>query len=340
MSHEYWMHRCLELAGKGAGLTSPNPMVGCLIVHENKIIGEGYHFKAGLAHAEVIAIQQVKNKSLLPYSTLYVTLEPCVHFGKTPPCTNLIIEKKIPRVVIGAIDTNSKVAGKGVEKLQQNGVEVTINILQQECLALNKHFYQVHNHQKPYIYLKFAKSKFNKIGALNGKSIPLTNIFTNQITHNLRAQVDAILVGKNTFINDKPQLTCRWIKGKNPKKIVFTRGKNWDWITSDIQDWIVVSNFPAPAHLKLNNIVVSEKNWKEELAKNLLLLNIQSVLIEGGKEILELFLQNEFYNEIWEFSTSNELNYGVDAPNLPINLILQNSDFSHKDSLRILTPQP
>jgi diaminohydroxyphosphoribosylaminopyrimidine deaminase/5-amino-6-(5-phosphoribosylamino)uracil reductase len=340
MSHEYWMYRCLELAGKGAGLTSPNPMVGCVIVYDDKIIGEGYHFKAGLAHAEVIAIQQVKNQSLLPYSTLYVTLEPCVHFGKTPPCTNLIIEKKIPKVVIGAIDTHSKVAGKGVEKLQQNGVEVTINILQQECLALNKHFYEVHNNQKPYIYLKFAKSKFNKMGTLNGKSIPLSNIFTNQITHNLRTQVDAILVGKKTFINDNPQLNCRWIKGKNPKKIVFTSGKNWDWITPIVKDWIIVSYSPAPTHLVLNNIVISEKNWTKELAKNLLSLNIQSVLIEGGKEILELFLNNEYYNEIWEISSPNELNYGVDAPNLPYDLKLFKSIESHNDIISILTPQP
>lgn len=338
MNHEFWMQRCLELAGKAAGLTSPNPMVGCVIVHEDKIIGEGYHFKAGLAHAEVIAIQQVKNQALLPYSTLYVSLEPCVHFGKTPPCTNLIIEKKIPKVVIGAIDTHSKVAGKGVEKLQQNGVEVTINILQQECLALNKHFYEVHNHQKPYIYLKFAQSKFGKIGKLEGKSIALSNTFTNQLTHNLRAQVDAILVGKNTFINDHPQLTCRWITGKNPKKILFTKGENWDWIlpTTELNDWIIVSYSPAPSHLQLNNIVISSQNWKAELSQNLLNLNIQSVLIEGGKQILEHFINEEFYNEIWRINTPNELNTGIDAPKIPSHLKIQQSIQSHQDTIEIL----
>jgi diaminohydroxyphosphoribosylaminopyrimidine deaminase/5-amino-6-(5-phosphoribosylamino)uracil reductase len=336
MNHEYWMQRCLELASKGAGLTSPNPMVGCVIVHEDKILGEGFHFKAGLPHAEVIAIQQVKKKELLPYSTLYVTLEPCVHFGKTPPCTNLIIEKKIPKVVIGAIDTNNKVAGKGVEKLQQHGIDVTVNILKEECLDLNKHFYEVHNHQKPYIYLKFAQSKFGKIGTLEGKSIALSNSFTNQITHNLRTQVDAILIGKRTYLNDNPQLTCRWIKGKNPKKIVFTTGVNWDWVTPTLQDWIVVSYSPAPSSLNLNNIVISSKNWKKELSEQLINYNIQSVLIEGGKEILDLFIQEEFYNEIWQINTPNELKNGIDAPLISNNVNVAQTIQSYTDTILII----
>ena len=322
MSHDYWMNRCLELAAKGAGLTSPNPMVGCVIVYNNQVIGEGYHFKAGLAHAEVLAIQQVKNQDLLPYSTLYVNLEPCVHFGKTPPCTNLIMEKKIPKVVIGALDTHSKVAGKGVEKLKENGVEVITNILTKECLTLNKHFYEVHNQKKPYIYLKYAQSKFGKIGKLNGKSIPLTNVFTNQIMHQLRYEIDAILIGKNTYVNDHPQLNCRWITSNNPKKIIFTSGENWDWITPEIKlnNWIIFSYKPSPENLNLKNFVISPQNWQKDFSNICIQLDIQSILVEGGEKILNSFISTEFYNEIWQIQTPNELNEGVDGPKLPENL--------------------
>lgn len=313
--HEKWMKRCLQLAKNGAGLVSPNPLVGCVIVHNNKIIGEGYHHKFGDDHAEVVAIKQVKDLSLLPHSTLYVNLEPCAHFGKTPPCCNLIATKKIKNVVIGAVDSNKLVGGKGIEYLKNNGVNITTNILAEECILLNKHFYSVHSNNRPYIYLKHAESADGKIGMLEGKSTPISNSFSNQITHQLRNDVDAILVGKTTLSNDHPSLTTRNITGSNCKKFILTNGGDMQWAENlDLSDWTIVT------FGKISNqydfIQLDHNNWKKTLSQELISRGINAVLIEGGKATLDFFIRENFFDEYWKIISNKNIYTGVDAPKI------------------------
>ena len=210
-----YMQRCLSLARKAIGYTYPNPLVGSVIVHEGKIIGEGWHAKAGEPHAEVNAIASVKDEKLLKESTLYVNLEPCAHFGKTPPCADLIIEKEIPKIVIGCVDINSKVAGKGIERLRQAGREVMVGVLEAECQALNARFFTFHAQQRPYIILKWAQTRDGFIAPLQQeqqKPVWISNAFSQQLTHLWRAQEGAILVGKHTVEKDNPSLTTRhWL---------------------------------------------------------------------------------------------------------------------------------
>jgi diaminohydroxyphosphoribosylaminopyrimidine deaminase/5-amino-6-(5-phosphoribosylamino)uracil reductase len=197
------MQRCIQLAKNGLGTTYPNPLVGSVIVHEGKIIGEGWHQKAGAPHAEANAINSVKNKILLPQSTIYVSLEPCSHFGKTPPCSDLIIQYKIPKVVIGTVDPNEKVAGKGIEKLKSAGVEVTVGLLEKKCVALNKRFFAYHNRQRPYIILKWAESADGFLAPeqkSEKKPVWITNPYSRQLVHKWRTEEEAILVGTTTVL--------------------------------------------------------------------------------------------------------------------------------------------
>ena len=218
------MQKCLELAKQGLSHVSPNPMVGCVIVYNNKIIGKGLHEKYGEPHAEVNAIASVKNKNLLKKSTLYVNLEPCCHYGKTPPCTSLIIKHKIPKVVIGCIDSFSKVSGKGIEKMQNAGIKVKLGILENECKLLNKRFFTFNEKKRPYIILKWAKSKDGFIAPNNQKEpFWMTSLESKKLTHIWRAEEDAILIGRITAQKDDPSLTVREIKGKNPVRIVIDK---------------------------------------------------------------------------------------------------------------------
>jgi diaminohydroxyphosphoribosylaminopyrimidine deaminase/5-amino-6-(5-phosphoribosylamino)uracil reductase len=226
---EKYMLRCLELAKDGFGNVAPNPMVGCVIVCEGKIIGEGYHQEYGKAHAEVNAIHSVRDKSLLQKSTLYVNLEPCAHFGKTPPCANLIVEHNIPRVVIGCVDSYSEVSGKGIEKLRNAGIEVTVGILENESLELNKRFFTFHNKKRPYVILKWAETQdgFIDVDRPLDKSRDttadnwITSPLSKQLVHKWRSEEAAIMVGTTTVLNDNPQLNVREWKGKNPTRIVI-----------------------------------------------------------------------------------------------------------------------
>ena len=215
------MQRCLQLALKGLGNVSPNPMVGCVIVHENKIIGEGYHQKYGEAHAEVNAINAVEDKSLLKSSTLYVSLEPCNHFGKTPPCSDFILKYEIPKVIIGIQDPFEKVNGSGIKKLVDARIKVTTGILEKECREINKRFFTFHQQKRPYIILKWAQSKDGFIGIKN-KSVRISNELTRVINDTWRTQEDAIIIGGETARTDNPHLTVRSIEGRNPKRIVIS----------------------------------------------------------------------------------------------------------------------
>ena len=225
---EVFMQRCLELAGNGLGYVAPNPMVGAVVVHKGEVIGEGYHRQFGQAHAEVNAIQAVKDSSLLEESTLYVNLEPCVHTGKTPPCTDLILAKKIPSVVIGTPDPNPLVQGKGIEKLIKSGIQVTTGIIEDACRDLNKRFFTFHKLKRPYIILKWAQTKdgFIDIKRKAGESIGvnwITSPLSRDLVHKWRSEEQGIMAGTHTVIMDNPHLNVRHWNGKNPVRIVLDR---------------------------------------------------------------------------------------------------------------------
>ncbi len=228
IEHEKYIKRCLELAEKGMGNVSPNPMVGAVIVHKDRIIGEGYHRKFGEAHAEVNAINSVENKDLLKESTIYVSLEPCAHIGKTPACADLIIKMQIPKVVVGSIDPYSKVDGKGIKKLEAASVSVVSGVMEEECAFLNRRFYTFHTKNRPYIILKWAQTADGFIDHFrepeaNIKPAWITNEYCKALVHKWRTEEDAILTGKNTVILDNPQLTARNWYGKNPVRVCFDK---------------------------------------------------------------------------------------------------------------------
>jgi len=222
--HEKYISRCIALAKNGLGTTYPNPMVGSVIVYDGKIIGEGWHKKAGEPHAEVNAINSVQDKSLLKKATIYVSLEPCSHFGKTPPCCDLIIKNKIPNVVIGTVDPNIKVAGNGIKKLIEAGIHVTIGVLEDECNELNKRFFTFHQKKRPYIILKWSESQDGYIAPLEKsekKPVWITNIYSRQLVHKWRTEEQAILVGTQTVIDDNPKLNARDWEGNDPVRLVL-----------------------------------------------------------------------------------------------------------------------
>lgn len=220
---EFFLAKCLALARRGAGKVSPNPMVGCVIVHNGKVIGKGWHKRYGEAHAEVNAICSVKDPSLLSQSTLYVNLEPCSHFGKTPPCADLIIEKKIPRVVIGCADPNRKVAGKGIKKLKEAGVAVRVGVLREESEQLNEAFLKAHRRHLPFVALKFAQSLDGRIATKTKDSKWITSESARAYAHLLRTHYDAVMIGSRTALADNPALTVRLVEGRNPKRILIDR---------------------------------------------------------------------------------------------------------------------
>ncbi|MBO6080914.1 MAG: bifunctional diaminohydroxyphosphoribosylaminopyrimidine deaminase/5-amino-6-(5-phosphoribosylamino)uracil reductase RibD [Bacteroidales bacterium] len=299
MSDELYMQRCLQLAALGLGKTSPNPMVGAVIVHNGQIIGEGYHHLYGQAHAEVNAINSVKNKELLKESTIYVNLEPCSHFGKTPPCADAIIRYGIPKVVIGSIDYHDKVNGNGVRKLREAGVEVVENVCEADCEELNKRFFTFHQQHRPYIILKWAQTRdgFMDIDRNGSETISywITNPALKVLTHKWRSEEDAILVGYNTMRNDRPQLTTREYPGKDPQRFVMQRGTD------------VIADLPYTP--------LSEK--AEEAIQQLYNLKIQSVIIEGGKKTLEKFLEIGLWDEARILVGNQTWGKGLKAPKIP-----------------------
>lgn len=299
MSDELYMQRCLQLAALGLGKTSPNPMVGAVIVHNGKIIGEGYHHQCGQAHAEVNAINSVKDKELLKESTLFVNLEPCSHFGKTPPCADAIIRYGIPKVVIGSIDYHDKVNGNGVRKLREAGVEVVENVCEADCEELNKRFFTFHQQHRPYIILKWAQTRdrFMDIDRNGSETISywITNPALKVLTHKWRSEEDAILVGYNTMRNDRPQLTTREYPGKDPQRFVMQRGTD------------VIADLPYTP--------LSEK--AEEAIQQLYNLKIQSVIIEGGKKTLEKFLEIGLWDEARILVGNQCWGKGLKAPKIP-----------------------
>lgn len=325
--HEQFMRRCLQLAEQGLGNVSPNPMVGSVIVHQGKIIGEGYHREYGNSHAEVEAIASVKDQKLLENSTLYVNLEPCAHHGKTPPCADLIIEKKIPHVVIGTLDPNELVAGKGVERLRSNGLEVVTNVLQEECRYMNRRFFTFHQKKRPYIILKWAQTRDGFIDKIREgkKGINwITGLEAQRLSHVWRSQESAILVGKNTVINDNPSLTVRNIKGKNPVRIVLDSLASledsyqvFDDSAKTIMYNTIGSEMVTDTYEKVK--LTNQMNTLDEIVFDLHRRNIQSLIVEGGAFTLQAFINLGFWDEARVFTGDAEFENGLKAPHFGSN---------------------
>ena len=322
-SEELYMQRCLELAKNGFGNVAPNPMVGCVIVHNGKIIGEGYHRKYGEAHAEVNAINSVKDQSLLTESTLYVNLEPCAHFGKTPPCSNLIIEKKIPKVVIGCIDSFSAVAGKGIEKMQKAGIEVKVGVLEKESIELNKAFFTFHTKKRPYIILKWAQTldgfmDIDRNALQTSQNNWISNKFSKQLVHLFRSKINGILVGKNTVINDNPSLTTRLIYGKNPTRLIIDfDGKlpNDKHVFDQKVPTVIFTSQPKENKENLHFVKVNDKaNIIHDITEYCYKNDIQTIMIEGGAQTLSLFIEKNIWDEAIVFVGEKTFEKGLQAP--------------------------
>ena len=325
-THEYFIDKCIILARKGALDVSPNPMVGCVIVNDGEIIGEGYHKKYGKNHAEVNAIHSVNDKSLLKNSILYVNLEPCCHHGKTPPCTDLILKYNIPKVVIGCIDTFSKVSGQGMKKLKDNSVEVIYGVLEKECTELNKRFFCYHTKKRPYIILKWAKSKDNFIAPINQeKPFWMTSEKSKKLVHSWRAEEDAILVGRKTVVADNPSLTVRMCEGKNPIRIIIDKELSLDKksnVFDDQAETIVFNNIKSAIIDKTTYLKADFNNLNEGILNQLYNRDILSLIIEGGTITINSFIEKNLYDEIRVFTADKLLEKGINSPELPdINLI-------------------
>jgi len=301
---ECYMSRALQLAALGLGTVQPNPMVGAVLVHQGVIIGEGWHQKYGEHHAEVLAINSVKNKELLKESTLYVTLEPCSHFGKTPPCSDLIIKVQIPRVVVGHIDPNECVKGSGIRKLQEAGIETVTGVMQTQCRWLNRRFFTFHEQKRPYIILKWAETAdgYMDVERVNGQPVEnywITNEAMRLLNHKWRSEEDAILVGYNTFLNDKPQLTNRLYAGKSPKRYVMARYTK-----------------KASYSLHQSGFTILPETLDETLSM-LFAEKIQSLIVEGGKHTLNRFINAGLWDEIRVLKGNVLWKKGVLSPTKP-----------------------
>lgn len=317
-----YMRRCLQLAQMGFGSVAPNPSVGCVIVHKDKIIGEGYTSPYGGNHAEVNAINSVENQALLKKATLYVSLEPCAHFGKTPPCANLIIEKKIKRVIIACLDSFAQVNGLGIKRLMEAGVDVKIGVLEQEAHEQNRRFFTFHQKKRPYIILKWAETTDGFVDhfrtAPNQTALKITAEPANILVHKWRAQEAAIMVGKNTALNDNPSLTTRKYEGKNPIRILID-GKletpaHARIFSSDATTLIFTES--AKPELKsgtLQSVVVDDVHHLPAILTELYQRNIQSVIVEGGPTLHASFYNAGLWDEIRRFVSPKNAVSGIRA---------------------------
>ncbi len=324
---EKYMNRCLELARLGAGSVAPNPMVGCVIVHEGRIIGEGFHQKCGEAHAEVNAIRSVKDQALLSDSTLYVSLEPCAHFGKTPPCSDLIIEHRIPRVLVGSVDPFAEVAGKGIDKMLRAGIEVKVGILEHDCLWLNRRFFTFHQKKRPYLILKWAQTldgfiDIDRSQITFGQPTWISNELSRRQVHKQRTEEAAILIGTNTALKDNPSLTVREWHGKQPLRLLIDR-KNY------LSKKLSLKNRVHPTLVFTGEEVESKPNLEyhkidfqsniiPQILRSLYDREIQSVVIEGGQHLLQSFIDQGLWDEAHVYFGNNFFVKGVAAPRLPV----------------------
>lgn len=323
MNHEIYMQRCLELARNGLGTTSPNPLVGSVIVYQNEIIGEGWHHKAGEAHAEVNAINSVADKSLLKESTIYVNLEPCSHHGRTPPCADLILFHAIPRVVIANTDPHSAVAGKGIQRLRDAGTKVVTGVLESEGRWLNRRFFYRHELGRPYVILKWAQSPDGYMDLARNAGEHginwITQPETQSLVHQWRSQEDAILIGNQTLINDNPSLTTRFYSGKDPLPVLISSGKQLPLENKLLKNpklQIITNN----KDLKLPNGTVhylddsqhTPASWLNILYE----MDVLSVIVEGGAKLIRSYINDELWDEARIFTGTALINQGLRAPTI------------------------
>jgi len=316
-SNEFYIKRCIEIARNGLGSTRPNPMVGCVIVVNDTIISEGFTSAYGGPHAEVNAINKVKDTSVLQHATLYVTLEPCSHFGKTPPCSDLIIKHKIPKVVIGCTDDYKEVAGKGIKRLREAGVDVIVGVLEDDCRQHHKRFFTFHNKKRPYIILKWAQTQDGFIAPESKNEIApvwITNSYSRQLVHKWRAEEQAILVGTNTVLKDNPSLTVRDWNGKNPIRIVIDKDTKLSSnlrIFNDFSETIVIDK----------NTIDFKKPIASQICDVLFKKEINSIIIEGGTKTLQTFMDENLWDEARVFIGNTNFRNGTIAPKLSGKLI-------------------
>ncbi|MFT5761718.1 MAG: diaminohydroxyphosphoribosylaminopyrimidine deaminase [Polaribacter sp.] len=318
------MQRCLQIAKNGIGTTRPNPSVGAVVVVNNVVIGEGFTSAYGGNHAEVNAINAVKDKSQLKEATIYVTLEPCSHYGKTPPCADLIVKHQFKNVVIGCLDANSLVAGKGIERIKKAGINVVVGVLENECLKHHKRFFTVHNKKRPYVILKWAETKSGFVAPLKKESnnpVWISNQYSQQLVHKWRSEEHAILVGTNTVIEDNPKLNVRSWSGNNPIRIVLDRSLRIPK-TANVFDESVQTIFLTEKRSKnkeeRDNVVFEEIDFSENIAEQICKVlhkhQIQSVIIEGGTQTLQTFIDANLWDEARVFIGENEFENGIKGP--------------------------
>lgn len=316
---EFFMTRAMELAQLGIGYVSPNPRVGCVIVHDNKIIGEGWHQKFGEPHAEVNAVNSVSDAKLLKESTVYVNLEPCSHFGKTPPCADLLVKHSVKKVVIANPDSNPLVAGKGIKKLLDDGIEVVTGVLEKEGRELNKRFFTSIEKQRPYIILKWAQTADGFIARKNYESKWISNELSRQLVHRWRSEEDAVLVGTKTATHDNPSLTVRDWTGRNPSRIIidrFLRLNDHLHVFDGKEKTLCYNVLKHEEKENLLLIRIEEENFITHLVKDLVKQKIQSVIVEGGAQTLQLFIDLNLWDEARVFTSSRLFHEGIPSPKL------------------------
>jgi diaminohydroxyphosphoribosylaminopyrimidine deaminase / 5-amino-6-(5-phosphoribosylamino)uracil reductase len=318
------MKRCLDLAGIGLGHTAPNPMVGSVIVHKNRIIGEGFHRVYGGPHAEVNAVQSVADKNLLPGSVLYVNLEPCSHKGKTPPCADMILQTGIPEVVIGTTDPNPMVSGNGIRRLEAAGVKVTTGIATEDCLVLNRRFFTFHNRKRPYVILKWAQTLNGFIDVLRDHAIQqpawISNEISRMLVHKWRSEEQAILVGTQTALLDNPRLNVREWPGNSPLRIVIDRNLRLPkslHVFDNSSPTLVFNASREETDGQTQYLPLDfEGNMPAALLQQLYDRGIQSLLVEGGRQLLTSFILGSLWDEARVFTGRKQFEDGVPAPEI------------------------
>ena len=337
ITHEMYMNRCIDLALLGAGMVMPNPMVGAVLVHNGRIIGEGYHQQYGGPHAEVNCLNSVskQDQPLVTASTLYVSLEPCAHFGKTPPCADLIIQKRIRKVVIGRRDPFTEVNGKGIEKLQNAGVEVITGVLENECRVLNKRFFTFHTKHRPYIILKWAETADGKIGSGTADRWLISNEYTNRLVHQWRSEEAAILIGTNTALLDDPSLTNRFYPGSQPVRMVLDRQlrlpKHLQLFNRQEKTIIFNEQKQEEDHNVFYEKLDPEENMLQQVMQVSYEKGLQSILVEGGAQLLRSFINMGLWDEIRVIRNSQVKNInGVESPEFT-NQVLTKKETIHSD---------
>ncbi|MBL3654817.1 bifunctional diaminohydroxyphosphoribosylaminopyrimidine deaminase/5-amino-6-(5-phosphoribosylamino)uracil reductase RibD [Fulvivirga sp. 2943] len=316
---EQYITRAFDLAINGIGKVSPNPLVGCVIEHNDTIIGEGWHQYYGGPHAEVNAINNVKNKQLLPESTVYVTLEPCAHFGKTPPCADLLVKHKVKKVVIANIDPNPLVGGKGIEKLENAGIEVVTGILEEKGLEINKRFFTGLKHKRPYIILKWAQTQDGFVARKNYDSKWISNEHSRKLVHKWRSEEDAIMIGTNTAQYDNPKLNVRAWEGRNPVRIVIDKQLRLPETLKlfDHNQYTLCYNLIKNEEAELLTYVkLEENNFIEALLHNLYERDLRSVIVEGGSMLLNTFIDKGLWDEALVFSSQQTFEEGIETPDI------------------------